>query len=549
MKMSAACNKRSSNKQSVLRYKAQSSVNAQTAGFTDSIGAAGAFSKWLTDLDQAQAVTEEKLAQIEALKDAQAKDSELFSKAEGKHNTARDRVKDAQDKQADLAKQIQANQTAQERTTQAIQTALQQFNQHLNGHLAPIEQVAATLESTQQIEARYKNYQKQVDASIKLVNKLKELEAQLKDLNKEHTRLESEVLHWKEELQKLETPPAESGAELMIADSESVRRTQCQQALDAANTSQEALKQKTAAYKKASSPCDNSSTSSLRESRPRSSIPCSTCAARLDTATLASLKEKKERLKTQHDTLKGRIEKTKEELAELNEQELPDAETVAKLKVDSEALSKQVDSQNQRIGEITTLLKQDAAARVVQAEQIKQIEKLQADARPWVELNALIGSANGDKFSKFAQGLTLAQLLQLANRHLLELNDRYQIRRTEGSDLGLEIIDRYQADAIRPTKSLSGGESFLVSLALALGLSDLTGSNTRIESLFIDEGFGTLDAGTLDIALAALENLRMSNRTIGIISHVDALKQRISAQIKVSKGNNGYGKLEVCYGS
>ena len=529
---------------------AELSQRAQTAGFTDSIGAAGAFSKWLTDLDQAQAVTEDKLAQIEALKDAQAKDSELFSKAEGKHSAARDRVKDAQDKQADLAKQIQANQTAQERTTQAIQTALQQFNQHLNGHLAPIEQVAATLDSTQQIEARYKNYQKQVDASIKLVNKLKELEAQLKDLNKEYTRLESEVLHWKEELQKLETQPAESGAELMIADSESVRRTQCQQALDAAKTAQEALKQKTAAYKKASLSM-RQLVDELVERVEASQFDSLVAlrAARLDTATLASLKEKKERLKTQHDTLKGRIEKTKEELAELKEQELPDAETVAKLKVESEALSKQVDSQNQRIGEITTLLKQDAAARVAQAEQIKQIEKLQADARPWVELNALIGSANGDKFSKFAQGLTLAQLLQLANRHLLELNDRYQIRRTEGSDLGLEIIDRYQADAIRPTKSLSGGESFLVSLALALGLSDLTGSNTRIESLFIDEGFGTLDAGTLDIALAALENLRMSNRTIGIISHVDALKQRISAQIKVFKGNNGYGKLEVCNGS
>ncbi|MCF6313280.1 MAG: hypothetical protein L3J39_12595 [Verrucomicrobiales bacterium] len=111
--------------------------------------------------------------------------------------------------------------------------------------------------------------------------------------------------------------------------------------------------------------------------------------------------------------------------------------------------------------------------------------------------------------------------------------------------LGLQIVDLYQGDAIRPIRSLSGGESFLISLALALGLSDLAGSDTRIESLFIDEGFGTLDAETLDMALAALENLRVGNRTIGIISHVDALKQRISAQIQVTKTSNGFGRLEV----
>ena len=87
-----------------------------------------------------------------------------------------------------------------------------------------------------------------------------------------------------------------------------------------------------------------------------------------------------------------------------------------------------------------------------------------------------------------------------------------------------------------------------MSLALALGLSDLAGSDTRIESLFIDEGFGTLDSATLDTALAALENLRMSNRTIGIISHVDALKQRISAQIRVDKSSTGYGTLEIING-
>jgi exonuclease SbcC len=519
---------------------------AQAAGFTDSIEAAEAFSKWLFDLEAQKSGAETKLEKIDTLRDAQVKANEQASKAEGSHNTARERVKAAQEKQADLANQIKANQTAQELIAKAIQTAVQQFNQPLKGYLDPIEEVAATHTSSQALEARFKAYQSQVDSSQKLATKLKDLEAKLKDLSKDHKRLEAELIHWQKELQMLKTHPAVSGVAYDIADSEAERRNQCQQALDEAKTAQEALKQKTAAYKKSSlamrqhhdqllERIEASQFDSLEELR----------AARLDADSLAVLKKEQEHLKTQHDTLKGRIEKTKEELTQLSQQELPDPEAAAKLIADSEILSKQVDIQNQRIGEINTVLKQDAAARVAHAEQLKQIEQLQTDARPWVELNALIGSANGDKFSKFAQGLTLVQLLQLANRHLLELNDRYQIRRSEGSDLGLEIIDRHQADAIRPTKSLSGGESFLVSLALALGLSDLTGNNTRIESLFIDEGFGTLDSGTLDIALAALENLRMSNRTIGIISHVDALKQRISAQIKVSKGNNGYGTLEV----
>jgi exonuclease SbcC len=92
---------------------------------------------------------------------------------------------------------------------------------------------------------------------------------------------------------------------------------------------------------------------------------------------------------------------------------------------------------------------------------------------------------------------------------------------------------------------LSGGESFLVSLSLALGLSDLAGNKTQINSLFIDEGFGTLDAETLDVAISALENLQASGKMIGIISHVEALKERIGTQIEVSKQPGGYSKIIV----
>jgi len=201
-----------------------------------------------------------------------------------------------------------------------------------------------------------------------------------------------------------------------------------------------------------------------------------------------------------------------------------------------------------QVGEINQKIKADADARRQQAKQIEQIDALEKEARPWLLLKDLIGSADGTKFSRFAQGLTLGQLVTLANRHLMTLNPRYAIRRIPTEDLGLEIVDRYQADAVRPTQSLSGGESFLVSLALALGLSEMAGQKTRIESLFIDEGFGSLDSETLDTALAALENLRVENRTIGIISHVDLLKNRIGAQIEVSRTPDGHATLKIVDG-
>jgi len=106
------------------------------------------------------------------------------------------------------------------------------------------------------------------------------------------------------------------------------------------------------------------------------------------------------------------------------------------------------------------------------------------------------------------------------------------------------VLDSWQADTTRDTKTLSGGESFLVSLALALALSDLVSHKTRIESLFLDEGFGTLDPDTLETALAALDQLNASGKMIGIISHVEALKERIPVQIKLQKQQGlGYSSL------
>ncbi|MCO6478291.1 MAG: AAA family ATPase [Phaeodactylibacter sp.] len=199
----------------------------------------------------------------------------------------------------------------------------------------------------------------------------------------------------------------------------------------------------------------------------------------------------------------------------------------------------------QSIGAITEKLRQNEERRKKAKGLSEQIEAQRREYGRWARLNEIIGMADGKKFRTFAQGLTLQKLVQLANEHLQRLNGRYVINKRSDEDLELEIIDTYQADNRRSMNTLSGGESFLVSLALALGLSDLAGRNAQIQSLFIDEGFGTLDENTLDLAISTLENLQAGGKTIGIISHVKALKERISVQVVVQKRGNGFSSVEV----
>ena len=198
----------------------------------------------------------------------------------------------------------------------------------------------------------------------------------------------------------------------------------------------------------------------------------------------------------------------------------------------------------EQLGAARARLDDDAQRRAGQQELLRQIAEQQRDSELWQRLDGLIGSARGDKFRKFAQGLTLDHLLHLANRHLTRLHGRYLLRRKPTGELELDIVDGWQAEVARDTRTLSGGEAFLVSLALALALSDLVSNKTSIDSLFLDEGFGTLDGETLETALAALDALNASGKMIGIISHVEALKERIPVQIRVEKGAGvGHSRL------
>lgn len=218
--------------------------------------------------------------------------------------------------------------------------------------------------------------------------------------------------------------------------------------------------------------------------------------------------------------------------------------TLEALNTELEAAETQVTSINEQLGGKRELLARDDSLRANQQALFAEIEAQTKESDLWQHLDSLIGSARGDKFRKFAQGLTLDHLLRLANLHLVRLHARYLLRRKSTGELELEIVDSWQADAARDTRTLSGGESFLVSLALALALSDLVSHRTSIESLFLDEGFGTLDGDTLEIALDALDTLNASGKMIGVISHVEGLKERIATQIKVEKGGGiGHSRL------
>ncbi len=178
------------------------------------------------------------------------------------------------------------------------------------------------------------------------------------------------------------------------------------------------------------------------------------------------------------------------------------------------------------------------------ASQQKELEACRVQSERWAKLNDLAGSADGAKFRRIAQGYTLDVLLNYANVQLRDLSRRYRLERVPET-LALQVIDRDMCDEIRTVHSLSGGESFLVSLALALGLSSLSSNRMKVESLFIDEGFGSLDADTLRIAMDALESLRTQGRKIGVISHVQEMTERIPVQIRVNRAGNGRSYLEV----
>ncbi|MBB6478773.1 AAA family ATPase [Spirochaeta isovalerica] len=263
------------------------------------------------------------------------------------------------------------------------------------------------------------------------------------------------------------------------------------------------------------------------------------------------LSEEIQRLKKRiNDGREGKIraeealENSKERLKE-HLQNKPDETYLSNTSSELTKVENEINSISTDLGGVEEKLKRDNFLRDKLNELAREIEAHEKECRKWSELRSLIGSADGKIYRRFVQGLTLEKLVGLANIHLARLNNRYRIERSEDKELEVEIVDNWQADTIRPSSTLSGGESFLVSLALSLGLSELVGNNVVIDSLFLDEGFGTLDPESLETVLSALETLQSGGKLIGIISHVSAIRERISVQVQVRKLAGGKSRIEI----
>ncbi|WP_188261840.1 AAA family ATPase [Azospirillum tabaci] len=203
-----------------------------------------------------------------------------------------------------------------------------------------------------------------------------------------------------------------------------------------------------------------------------------------------------------------------------------------------------------RLGETQARLRADTENRGRLATVLDRVEAQRKAQGLWATMAQLIGSADGRKLRNFAQSLSLDLLLVQANRYLADLARRYRLERVGGADLEIQVVDGEMGDERRGVHSLSGGEMFLVSLALALGLSAMAGGGSGgIGTLFIDEGFGTLDPGSLDLALSCLEALQATGRQVGVISHVPALVERIGVQVRVTPQGGGRSAVTVTRGT
>ena len=208
------------------------------------------------------------------------------------------------------------------------------------------------------------------------------------------------------------------------------------------------------------------------------------------------------------------------------------------------ALNQQLADGEKHCAELRARQSEDQRRQDANSALAEQIAKAYDEWQRWARLNALIGSATGDTFRKIAQAYNLDLLVHHANVQLRQLVRRYRLKRG-GSMLGLLVLDTEMGDELRSVHSLSGGETFLVSLALALGLASMASSTLKIESLFIDEGFGSLDPESLQLAMDALDGLQAQGRKVAVISHVQEMHERIPVQIQVKRQGNGLSTVEV----
>ena len=256
-----------------------------------------------------------------------------------------------------------------------------------------------------------------------------------------------------------------------------------------------------------------------------------------------ALAQKAEALKKEATELQARLLDRQEKLQREKEQKLS-GEAREVLEEKQRLCEQELVDLREEIGAAKNTLEGSEKSRRQMQAQLQRVEEQKKELQRWQLLHDLIGSADGKKYRNFAQGLSFDIMIKHANHQLQKMSDRYILLRSQEQPLELNIIDNYQAGEIRSTANLSGGESFLVSLALALGLSQMASRKVSVDSLFLDEGFGALDEDVLDTALNTLAGLQQDGKLIGVISHVPALKERISTQIEVVTQSGGRSILQ-----
>ncbi len=260
----------------------------------------------------------------------------------------------------------------------------------------------------------------------------------------------------------------------------------------------------------------------------------------------AWLKQERETLKALADTANQAetILKERQSQREIHEGQRTTPDPLDVIQTARAQAATALEQVKQRDLEAELTLRRDDECKAKTKELKENIDAQEVKTRIWGQLNDLIGSADGKKFRNYAQQFTLDVLLGYANCHLADLSRRYRLERVKDT-LALMVVDQDMGDEYRSVHSLSGGESFLVSLALALGLASLSSNRVQVESLFIDEGFGSLDTDTLRVAMDALDNLQAQGRKVGVISHVQEMTERIGIQIQVRRQSGGQSRIEV----
>lgn len=250
---------------------------------------------------------------------------------------------------------------------------------------------------------------------------------------------------------------------------------------------------------------------------------------------LAGMKAAQERIQTQNDVIDGLMEEGY-------------AGSPEELEKRSLELSEEIMSLNRSIGSASRMLEVNAAGRERIAKEAASIEKIRLELERWKALNEVFGKKDGEYFQKIAQGFIMNDILGRSNHYLGKMTRRYVLESRQGS-LGILVRDMEQGGIPRSTSTISGGESFVISLALALGLSSLGSGSISVDTLFIDEGFGTLSEEYLNTVIETLQKLHETGgKKVGIISHVKILQERIATRIAVTKTDPVTSRVEVCCG-